>query len=65
MSQSLRSDSPSDSATAFTVAPRMHAASTCASKSAVKCELGRTSQGMSTVPTPCSGQSARGTAQCT
>ena len=65
MSQSLRSSSPSDSATALTVEPRMQAASTCASKSAVKCEFGRTSQGMSTVLTPCSGQSALGTAQCT
>ena len=38
---------------------------TWASKSAVKCELGRTSQGIRTVLGPCSGQSARGTRQCT
>ncbi len=39
--------------------------STCASKRAVKWEFGRTSQGMRTVRTPCSGQSALGTAQWT
>ena len=65
MSQSLRSSSPSASATALTVEPRMQAASTWASKRAVKCEFGRTSQGMSTVLTPCSGQSVLGTAQWT
>ena len=65
MSQSLPSSSPRDSATALTVAPLMHAASTCASNRAVKCEFGRTSHGMSTVLTPCSGQSVLGTAQCT
>jgi len=45
--------------------PRTRAASTWASKRAVKCEFGRTSQGTGTVLTPCSGQSVRGTAQCT
>ena len=65
MSQSLRSSSPSASATALTVDPRMQAASTWASKRAARCEFGRTSQGTGTVLTPCSGQSVRGTAQWT
>ncbi len=38
---------------------------TCASKRAVKCELGRTSQGILQACTPSSGQSALGTAQWT
>lgn len=49
--------------TAEAVALGMTAAITCASKRAARCEFGRTSQGVRTVRTPCSGQSARGTAQ--
>ena len=50
---------------AATVIPDRAMTSTCTSTRAVKCEFGRTSQGMRTVRTPCSGQSALGTAQCT
>ena len=38
---------------------------TCASKSAVKCVFGRTSQGILVACTPSLGQSALGSAQCT
>lgn len=47
------------------VSPERAMARTWASKRAVKCEFGLTSQGIRTVRTPCSGQSALGTAQCT
>ena len=65
MSLGLRSSSTGAPSSALTVDPRMQAASTWASKRAVKCEFGRTSQGTGTVLTPCSGQSVLGTAQWT
>ncbi|MDY3970602.1 MAG: hypothetical protein SOY95_08215 [Atopobiaceae bacterium] len=52
-------------AIAVTVMPESAITITCASKSAVKCEFGRTSQGILQACTPSSGQSALGTAQWT
>ena len=65
MRQTVPSDMRIWEAIWVAVRPEMAIASTCASKSAVKCEFGRTSQGICTVCTPCSGQSALGMAQCT
>lgn len=65
MAHILESDSRTCSETALTVMPDIAITSTCASNRAVKCEFGRTSQGIRTVRGPCSGQSARGTRQCT
>lgn len=50
---------------ALTVMPDIAITRTCASNSAARRELGRTSQGKRTVLGPCSGQSARGTRQRT
>lgn len=65
MAHILESDSRTCSETAPTVMPDIAITSTCASNRAVKCEFGRTSQGIRTVRGPRSGQSARGTRQCT
>nr|WP_293817430.1 hypothetical protein [uncultured Parolsenella sp.] len=63
--QTRESDSRTRPAIAVAVIPERAITRTWASKSAVKCEFGRTSQGILQACTPSSGQSARGTAQCT
>ena len=52
-------------ATCVAVIPDSAITRTCTSNRAVKWEFGRTSHGMRAVRTPSSGQSTRGTEQCT
>ena len=65
MYQTRLSVSRTQRAIEVTVMPERAITRTCASKGAARWELGRASQGMSTVLLPCSPQSTLGTAQCT